>query len=90
MKTSGLQIINLQSGEYGGRLLTCFKRLRGYNLLSVIFSQNRGLFVLKKVIYLQIWMFGRYLKSDIFVFFMIFYCYLKLNCNLPLSYCITI
>lgn len=80
MKTSGLQIIILQSGEYGGRLLTCFKRPRGYNLLSVIFSQNRGLFVLKKVIYLQIWMFGRCLKSTVCVLFIEFSRYLKVNC----------
>ena len=69
MKTLGQQEIILQSAAYVGRLLTCFKD-PGYNLLSIVFAQNRGLFALKKVISLRSWTFGRCLKSDIFVFFM--------------------
>lgn len=44
----------------------------GYNLLSVVFVQYRGLFALEKVIYLRSWMVGRQLKSDIqYVIFMV-------------------
>lgn len=41
----------------------------GYNLISIVFAQNRGLFAFKKVIYLQNWMFRQYVKRDIFVWF---------------------
>lgn len=54
MKTWGLQEITLQSAACDSRLLTCFKD-PGYNLLSIAFAQNRGLFAFKKVIYLLSW-----------------------------------